>query len=139
MKKLFFLSLALIMNFSLIANAQTKQNENKPKVEVYYFHATNRCPTCLAIEANAKKTFETYFVNELKTGKVKFIVINVDEEKNKKIAEKYEAAGSALFITKILNDKETKNDMTSFAFSYGRNNPDKFINELKDKINKMLK
>ena len=66
-------------------------------------------------------------------------IINVDEDKNKKIAEKYEATGSALYLTKIVGGKESKNDMTDFAFSYARNNPDKFISGLKDKINELLK
>ena len=108
-------------------------------LEVLYFHATRRCPTCLAIEENTRKTLNTWFADQLKKGTVKLTVVDVDDEKNKALAEKYEATGSALFITKTTTDKESRNDMTDFAFSYARNNPDKFIRGMKDKISALLK
>ena len=63
----------------------------------------------------------------------------MDEDKNKSIAEKYEATGSALFLVKTTAGKEKRTDLTDFAFSYARNNPDKFKGGLKDKINELLK
>jgi len=142
MKKIVLILLSIAFTFNACTQAQTKsktKNEKEKTVTVYYFHATNRCPTCLAIEANTKKTVETYFANELKAGTLKFIVINVDEDKNKKLAEKYEAAGAALILAKTVNVKETKTDMTDFAFSYARNNTEKFMNGLKNKIQELLK
>jgi hypothetical protein len=114
------------------------QNPNQ-KLEVLYFHSTRRCPTCMAIEENTKKTLDTYFSAQLKNGTIKFTVINVDDNKNKAIAEKYEATGSALFLAKTTGGKESKSDLTEFAFANARNNPEKFISELKDKINLLLK
>jgi predicted DNA binding protein len=125
--------MSLIFGSTLLAQTPTQ------KLDVIYFHATRRCPTCMAIEENTRKTLDTYFSNQLKNGTIKLTVINVDEDKNKVIAEKYEATGSALFLTKTNNGKENKNDMTDFAFSCARNNPDKFISGLKDKINELLK
>ena len=66
------------------------------KIEVLDFHSTHRCMTCNAIEANTKYTLDTYFEKELKDEKITFQVINVDEEANEKIAEKFEASGTAL-------------------------------------------
>jgi hypothetical protein len=114
------------------------QNPSK-KLEVIYFHATRRCATCMAIENNTKKTLDTWFAGQMKSGAVRMTVINVDEEKNKAIAEKYEASGSALFLTVTNNGKEARTDMTEFAFSWARSNPDKFMTGLKDKINELLK
>ena len=109
------------------------------KLDVIYFHATRRCATCMAIENNTLKALETFFPDQLKKGTVKMSVINVDDDKNKAIAEKYEAAGSALYITKTVGGKESKTDMTDFAFSYARTNPEKFMNGLRDKINTLMK
>jgi hypothetical protein len=122
-------------------SAQTKPvtASDKATVLVYYFHGTNRCATCLAIEDNTQKTLEAYFSREVKEGTVKFQSVNVDEEANAKLAEKYEASGSALFVTKVQKGKETREDMTNFAFSYGRNNPEKFMQGLKEQIAKDLK
>ncbi len=108
-------------------------------LDVIYFHATRRCPTCMAIEENTRKTLNAYFSDQLKKGSIKLTVINVDDSKNKAIAEKYEASGSALFLTKTEAGKEKKNDMTDFAFSYARIKPEKFISGLKDKINELMK
>jgi hypothetical protein len=135
MKRELYFVLLLVILKGPVCLAQSQAQ----KLEVIYFHATRRCPTCMAIEENTKKTLDTYFKDQLKSGTIKFTVINVDEEKNKQIAEKYEATGSALFLTKTVDGKETKTDMTEFAFSYARNNPDKFTNGLKDKINTLLK
>jgi hypothetical protein len=135
MKKSIYLLLLLVV---ISATSVVAQSGSK-KLEVVYFHATRRCATCMAIEENTKKTLDTYFSNQLKTGMIKMTVINVDESKNKAIAEKYEASGSSLFLTTTLNGKESRNDMTDFAFSYARNNPDKFMAGLKDKINELLK
>ena len=122
-----------------ISRNQKSEKQIIPRVNVYYFHATRRCPTCLAIEENTKKTLETYFPAELKDGSVKFVVLNVDDAKNKEIAEKFEASGSALFLTQVSAGKEYKTDLTDFAFSYGRNDPEKFITGLKSKIGELLK
>jgi len=130
--------LPLIILSLLLGTTLLGQNPTK-KLEVIYFHATRRCPTCMAIEENTKKTLDTYFSNRLKSGTIKMTVINVDEDKNKSIAEKYEATGSALFLTIRNTGKEAKTDMTDYAFSYARNNPDKFMTGLKDKINELLK
>ena len=131
------ISLSLVLSL-LLCSMLMAQNPNQ-KLEVLYFHATRRCPTCMAIEENTKKTLDTYFAAQLKNGSIKFTVINVDESKNKAIAEKYEATGSALFLAKTTGGKESRNDLTEFAFANARNNPDKFISGLKDKINLLLK
>jgi len=68
------------------------------KVEVYHFHATRQCVTCKTVGANAEATVNTYFANELKSGKLVFGHINIDMPENKDLAEKYEAKGSSLII-----------------------------------------
>lgn len=121
------------------------QAQNKPvtgensKLTVYYFHAASRCATCLAIESNTKKTLQTYFSKELAGGTIEFRTVNVDEKANEELAERYEASGSALFLSKTVKGKEIKKDLTNFAFSYGRNNPEKFMQGLKEEIIKDLK
>jgi hypothetical protein len=140
-KRTLLVTLLFLLAGTAMLSAQTKpaNSNDKPLVLVYYFHGTNRCATCLAIEDNTQKTLQTYFAKEVKEGTVKFQSVNVDEEANIKLAEKYEASGSALFVTKVVKGKETKEDMTNFAFSYGRNNPEKFMLGLKDQIAKDLK
>ena len=95
-------------------DASTVAND---KLEVVYFHSEHRCKTCIQIEKLAKQTLETAFAKEIKNGSVYFTMYNADDPKNAKIAEKYAAYGSALFLTRHKNGKETKEDLTNFAFT----------------------
>ena len=135
-----------VLAIGLVLTSCNSQDKNKTssvdksisKLEVIDFHSTHRCMTCNAIEANTKYTLNTYFENELKEDKITFQVINVDEKENEKIAEKFEASGTALILNVIKNGKETKIDLTEFAFMNG-NDQDAFSKELKAKIDSELK
>jgi hypothetical protein len=134
MMKKMLIAASLLLLVAGIALAQ------KPaKLKIVYFHSEHRCPTCISIEENAKKTLNTYFANQLKDGTITFEVLNIDESKNTKLVEKYKAEGSSLFLTKVSGSKETNTDFTNFAFSYSRNQADKFIAGLKAEIEKNLK
>lgn len=133
----------LIFTILLISCKDQKKNSNQAvdvsisKIEVIDFHGTHRCMTCKAIEANTKYTLETYFSKELNENKISFQVINVDDEKNKKIAEKFEASGTALFLNLMKNGKETQIDLTEFAFMNGTDQ-ESFSKKLKTKIETQL-
>jgi hypothetical protein len=135
-KTLFWITITI---FGMALNIQAQSVNKKPVVEVLYFHATHRCPTCISIEANTRKTLETNFAKEMNDGKIKLTVLNAEEEKNKQIAEKYGAYGATLILVKTSGGKEISEDMTNFAFSYSRNQPDKFIDGLKTKIDELIK
>jgi len=132
MKKGFFIFLILVSVLSVFS-------QKAAKLQIIYFHAERRCPTCISIEDNTKKTLNTYFSQQLKDGVISFRVLNVEDAKNQKLVEKYQAEGSALFLTHQVNNKEVTTDFTNFAFSYSRNEPDKFISGLKAEIEKNLK
>ena len=143
MKTIKFLT---VLAISLILTSCNGQDKNKTtsldksvsKIEVMDFHSTHRCMTCNAIEANTKYTLEAYFAEELKDDKITFQVINVDEKENEKIAEKFEASGTALILNVIKKGKETQINLTDFAFMNG-NDQDAFSKELKAKLDLELK
>jgi hypothetical protein len=114
-------------------------SEKQAVLFIQNFHLTNRCATCKAIEAAARKTLETYFKNEITEGRIVLSVIDVDDEANSKIAEKYQAAGSGLFVTRLFKGKEETKDLTEDGFSYARNEEAKFIEILKNQISEYLK
>jgi hypothetical protein len=143
MKK--FNILVLILVSTLLFSCNGKIKKEKPivetltnRIEVIDFHSTHRCMTCNAIEANTKYTLDTYFPNELKKESITFQVVNVDEEENYKMAEKFEATGTALFINVIVDGEETSIDLTEFAFMEG-NDQEVFSTKLKAKIDEALK
>lgn len=119
-------------------NSDLQKNEQmKPQLKVYYFHGDRRCVTCKSIEANTKKTLNTYFSEEMKSGVIQFMVVNIDREENKEIAKEFNVYSSSLFLVKKTNTSEEKINLTNFAFSYGRNEA-KFMAEFKKKIDEQL-
>jgi hypothetical protein len=70
------------------------------RVDVVYFHRTQRCHTCLYAEEQTRYTLETYFKDELDSGKVTFQSINVQDKANADIVEKY---NNASYLTLCIN------------------------------------
>jgi len=143
MKTIKFFTVLAISLLLTSCNGQNKTNTTSldksiSKIEVLDFHSTHRCMTCNAIEANTKYTLNTYFAKELKDDKITFQVINVDKKENEKIAEKFEASGTALILNVIKNGKETQLNLTDFGFMNG-NDQVVFSKELKSKIDTELK
>lgn len=138
------LSTLILLIFTSCNNqAQTNNQNNEDlvqvsKIEVLDFHSTHRCMTCNAIEANTKYTLDTYFAEEIENGAMTLQIINVDDKENEKLAEKFEAAGTALILNVIKNGKETKIDLTEFAFMKG-NDQKTFSEDLKLKLETELK
>jgi hypothetical protein len=152
MKKVFNFLFILISVIAISCNnSSTKQlSENKSdslntdknmnlKLEIIYFHATNRCPTCNAVENNAKQLLEENFKQQMNNGEISFKSLNFDEKENKSITEKYQVSFSTLLLINHQNGKETLNDFTETAFMYAKNEPEKYKALLKDEINKILK
>lgn len=106
------------------------------KIEVIDFHTTHRCKTCLAIENIARNVVEQEFANEMKAGKVAFRAVDVDDSKNTRLAEKFEASGTALFV---YNGKTGQAlDLTEAGFMYAVNNETKLKEFLRNAIRKNL-
>lgn len=122
-----------------ISEKTMKLSEKQPVLLICNFHLTNRCATCRAIEAATRKTLETYFQNEITEERIIFSIIDIDDEANSKISEKYQASGSGLFVTRLFKGKEETKDLTDDGFSYARNEEAKFIEILKTQISEFLK
>lgn len=141
MKKVLLMA-TLCLSVIACSNGKKKSETNsqtnpKDVVEVLYFHASQRCATCIAIEKNSRELLEAYFSEQLKSGKLVFKSIDLTEEEA--LADKYEVTWSSLVV--IDYDKEGNEkaeNMTEFAFGNVRNAPDKFKAELAEQITDML-
>ncbi len=60
------------------------------KAVVYYFHGNVRCPTCRAIESQAKATVETKFAEELARGDIQWKVLNFEAPENASFVKQFE-------------------------------------------------
>lgn len=114
--------------------AVAKQN----RLEVYCFHGTRQCETCKNMKANTKIALDKYFASQLNDSSIVFSIIDVDDEKNEKLAEKFQATGTALMINKVVNGKDSIIDWSNFAFEKANDN-EVYIAELKTMIEALLK
>lgn len=132
MKKILLMVIMCVI--ALAASAQTNDC-----VEVIYFHGKQRCPTCMAIEKHAREVVEHDFARQKKLGKVKFMVIDINSAEGRKIAKDYRVSYSSLFLNSRRGGKQSRTDITRFAFKNARKHTDVFKKEIADKINELLK
>jgi hypothetical protein len=123
---------------ALACNAQSNRETTtagKPgKVEAYYFHFNARCVTCKTVEAEAKADIEMLYPELVKSGKVSFKAVNLDEPSSKAIAEKLGVNGQTL----LLVNGTQKINITNEGFMYARSNPEKLKEIIKEKVDGLL-
>lgn len=86
--------------------AEIQEVEPAEKIQVFLFHSTNRCYSCITAGKYMKETLDQNFSTELKAGKIEFREINVDLPENKEVANKFKASGTSLFINSIIDSKD---------------------------------
>ena len=106
------------------------------RVEVVYFHRTQRCNSCVYAEGGTRYTLETYFEDELANGRVIFKVYNVEDEENATIVKKYDAYTSSLFINTIRNGTDYIEEVTEIWMVLG--NDEAFVDTVKSKVERSL-
>jgi hypothetical protein len=80
------------------ALADTKPAVGIEKLEIYHFHGTHQCYSCITVGAYAEETVTTYFKDEFDKGIIVFGHINGDLPENQELVKKYGATGSSLWI-----------------------------------------
>ncbi len=143
MKQLQIISVLILSIFMFSCNAQENikveaKTTTANVIEVIDFHSMRRCKTCKAIEANTEAALEKHYAKELKDGLITFQTVNIEDEKNAALTEKFEATGTSLFINVIVNGVEEQINLTDMAFLKGKNK-EEMAEELKMIIDEKLK
>jgi len=105
---------------------------------VTYFHTTFRCSTCEKIEELSALAVNINFEEELKTGKVVWQVINVDEPENKHYNEDYQMYTKHLIVSEMKDGKEMRWKDLKKIWTLVRDE-EKFEAYVKDEISNWLK
>lgn len=126
-----------VINKTTNDTQQSSDTKNSvDKIEVYYFHRTQRCYSCLTLGQYIKETIEQKFSEEIKNGKIDFREINIDLPENKDVARKFQASGSSLFINTIKDGRDNiGQDTTVWRLLKDKS---QFQNHLINKINLLL-
>ena len=73
---------------------------------VYYFHGTVRCPTCNTLEEYSKEAVETFFSDDLESGRIVWQVVDYDEPWNEHFMTDYDLSFQSLVLVEIKDGKE---------------------------------
>jgi hypothetical protein len=106
------------------------------KVEIYHFHATRQCSSCIAVGAYAEETVNTSFAPEVASGKVVFGHVNMDLPENSALVEQYGPTGSSLWIGVYDDDGFHKEENVNVWYKIG--NKDDYMTYLEGVIEKRL-
>jgi hypothetical protein len=100
--------LLLLLVFGLIAPSYTADNgaASPLKLVAYYFHATQRCATCMAIESYSKDALQAKYGDALRKGIIEWRVVDVEQPKNRHFAQDYRLYTSSLVLVKFNNGKQ---------------------------------
>jgi len=123
-------------NNQIAGNQSKEEKQSVEKIQVFVFHATQRCYSCITIGKFAGETVNEYFQPELRDGKIEFREINVDLPENKELAHKFQASGSSLFINAIYNGEDNIAEDTRVWRLIS--SEAQFKSYLKDKIDNLL-
>ena len=138
-KMLFLILLTIILGLTGCHPGEQKLEDTPDDgVEVLYFHGKQRCATCQAIENETKALIDSQFADAVKSGELRYRVVDITKAENEVLADKYEITWSSLFLVKNNNGNETSENLTQFAFANARSNPAQFKKELAAKIYQML-
>jgi len=132
-----FLAMGLLLPV-LAVNAQNSKVKTAPtksaSVEAYYFHFNARCVTCNTVEAQAKADIELLYPELVKSGKVSFKAVNLDEAKGKAIGDRLGINGQTL----LLVQGGKKINITNEGFLYAVSQPEKLKAVIKEKVDGLL-
>lgn len=103
---LVFLTVALFSTGAGLSFAG--ETPSSGEVIAYYFHGTFRCPTCRKLEQYSKETIEKDFKDALRSGKLEFKIVNVEEEGNEHFVNDYQLYTKALVLSFVRDGKEVK-------------------------------
>lgn len=98
---------------ALTRKIDTSLPSGSEKIEVFVFHATQRCISCINIGKYTKSVIEEKFSEDLKSGKITFREVNIDLPENFKMAKDYGVSGSALYINAIKDGQDNHEEDTT--------------------------
>jgi len=90
---------------------------------VYYFHGNRRCNTCRTIEAYAKEAVEGKYTEQLEAGRLRWDVVNTDEQENEHFLEEFGLVSSSLVVAEMDGDRVTRFQVLQDVWTLVRDKP----------------
>ena len=111
---------------------------NSDKLEIYHFHGTQQCYSCKTVGAYAEETVNTYFADELKSGKIVFGHINGELPENQDLVKKYGVTSASLWLGTYAKDGQFSAEQNTNVW-YKIDNKEDYMSYLKGVIEQKLR
>jgi hypothetical protein len=119
-------------------SAQAAEDAKGAHVVAYYFHGSFRCPTCHKLEQYSKEATEVNFKDALRSGKLEFKVVNIEDKGNEHYGSDYQLYTKSLILSLVKDGKETRWVNLDKIWEYV-GNKERFIDYVKSGIADLLK
>ena len=88
-------------------HSETAQDEtiSKTRVVAYYFHRTMRCPACLSIEGPSREAIEIGYADELKSGQLEWLAIDIETPGNEHFENDFELEFASLVLVEMVGEE----------------------------------
>ena len=88
--------------------ASSVEDVSDGNVVVYYFHGTARCSNCIKFEAYSKEAIDESFSDALQSGRLNWVVVNVDDTENRHFIEDYRLVTRSLILVKMQDGRQVE-------------------------------
>lgn len=133
----YYLSVFILLTF-LFCNrnpALQQHDDSEVVLRIYFFHLTERCTACTAVETETQTVLNKHFKTQVDSGIIKFMSFNIDRKENRSVAEKYQISYTSLLL---IRTDGTIIDFTNNSLNYASMNPTRFEELLKAEIDKNI-
>ena len=113
--------------------AVISQTNSEQKVDVYYFHFTRRCVSCVNVQNATERVLAENYSEDIEKGTIVYHEINLSEPDSQSIAQMLGVGGQALLV--VSGDK--KYDLTMQGFMYASRDYDRFKETLDSAISRV--
>jgi len=120
-----------------VARAQVQSAGANTVVFAYYFHRTQRCPSCLLLETTAARAIQEHFARQIQDGQVIWTSVDIEDPGNEPLRRQFEVRINGLVLVRMDNGayKDAKR-LDELWGLLGR--PDAFSKYLVEEINARL-
>jgi hypothetical protein len=107
--------------------------ESAEVVEVYYFHFSRRCVTCINVQKATEKVLKDHYKEELENGSIVYHEINLSDPESREIAQRLGVGRQSLLVA----SGDRKFDLTMQGFMLASRDYDQFKTTLEEAIKKI--
>ena len=107
------------------------------RIVVYYFHTTQRCPTCHRIEEWSELALRTAFGKELADSSLVFLAVNTDEKGNEHFVKDFQLYTKSLVVTDMTGGTRQHWDNLQKVWEFS-GSQEKFFSYVQDEVRKYL-